>query len=205
MNRNWTYLLVALIVRAFMLGAAAISFTHIVATSHSLGLGWEAWTVPGFVDGLAVLGLIGRSKRFAAETQRAGLVLMAGAGALSLACNVYAGHNLGQQLYGVLVVAGFIAAEWYSMKLRPAPAVVAELADEAAAKRSAAAVKAAATRAARKAEQDAAKAVAAEQRAAAAERRRLAREVAGLEASFAAADAPVSPAPCLPGEAAAYL
>lgn len=120
-KRNWTYLLVAVIVRAFMLGAAAISFSHIVATSHALGLGWEAWTVPGFVDGLAVLGLVGRSPRFADSTQRAGLRLMAGAGALSLACNVYAGHNLGQQLYGVLVVAGFIAAEWYAMKLRPAP------------------------------------------------------------------------------------
>lgn len=123
-KRNWTYLLVAVIVRAFMLGAAAISFMHIVATSRDLGLGWEAWTVPGFVDGLAVLGLIGRSDRFAASTQRAGLLLMSGAGSLSLACNVYAGHNLGQQLYGVLVVAGFIAAEWYSMKLRPAPAPV---------------------------------------------------------------------------------
>lgn len=125
-KRNWTYILVAVIVRAFMLGAAAISFSHIVATSHALGLGWEAWTVPGFVDGLAVLGLIGRGPKFAPSTQRAGLRLMAGAGLLSLACNVYAGHNLGQQLYGVLVVAGFIAAEWYSMKLRPAPQVSAK-------------------------------------------------------------------------------
>jgi hypothetical protein len=123
-KRNWTYILVAVIVRAFMLGAAAISFMHIVATSQALGLGWEAWTVPGFVDGLAVLGLIGRSDKFAPSTQKAGLALMSGAGSLSLACNVYAGHNLGQQLYGVLVVAGFIAAEWYSMKLRPAPVPV---------------------------------------------------------------------------------
>ena len=120
-KRNWTYILICLIVRAFMLGVAAISFMHIVSTSRALGLGWEAWTVPGFIDGLAVLGLIGRGSKFAVSTQRAGLLLMSGAGSLSLACNVYAGHNLGQQLYGVLVVAGFIAAEWYSMKLRPAP------------------------------------------------------------------------------------
>lgn len=196
-HHNWTYLLVAAIVRIFMVGAAAISFMHIVATSRMLGLSWEAWTVPGFVDGLAILGLVGRSDRFAAATQRAGLALMAGAGSLSLACNVYAGHNLGQQLYGVLVVAGFITAEWYSMRLRPAPARAAK-----STARSDAAKKAAATRATRRAQADAEKAAAAERRAEAAERRRLAREVAGLEASFAAAAAPVSPAP---GEAAAYL
>jgi hypothetical protein len=120
--RNRTYLLVATIVRAFMLGAAGVSFTHIVATAHSLGLAWEAWTVPLVVDGLAVLGLVGRSARFAPATQRAGLRLMVGAGLLSLACNVYAGHNLGQRLYGALIVAAFVVAEWYAAQLRPAPA-----------------------------------------------------------------------------------
>lgn len=148
-KRTATYLLTAIVVRMFMLGAAGVSFSHIIATSQALGLGWEAWTVPFLVDGLAVLGMIGRSAKFAPATQRAGLRLMIGAGALSLACNVYAGHNLGQRLYGVLVVAGFVVSEWYAAKLRPAetgPSAEEAAAAELAAKRSASAVKAAATR-----------------------------------------------------------
>jgi hypothetical protein len=136
-KRSATYLLTAIVVRMFMLGAAGVSFSHIIATSQAL------------VDGLAVLGMIGRSGKFAASTQRAGLRLMIGAGALSLACNVYAGHNLGQRLYGVLIVAGFVVSEWYAAKLRPAtngPSAEDLAAAELAAKRSAAAVKAAATR-----------------------------------------------------------
>lgn len=184
-QRNWTYILVAVIVRAFMVGAAAISFMHIVATSRALGLGWEAWTVPGFIDGLAVLGLIGRSDRFAPATQRAGLRLMSGAGLLSLACNVYAGHNLGQRLYGVLVVAGFIAAEWYAMKLRPAPApepTVNEKRSEAARRGAQKAKETRAQKAAealRKQAEDERKA--AERR----ERRRVNTEVAKLESQMA--------------------
>lgn len=38
-------------------------------------------------------------------------------GTLSLICNVYAGDNLGYQLWGVLTVACFIGAEWYATKL----------------------------------------------------------------------------------------
>jgi len=148
---NWTYVTTVVIVYAFMLGAAAISFSHIVDVSHTLGLSWEAWTVPFFVDGIAVLGKIGRSHKFAATTQRAGLVLMTGAGMLSLACNVMAGDNLGQQLYGVLVVAGFVTTEWYASKLQAAPAPAPVVDAELAAKRSEAARKAAATRRANKA------------------------------------------------------
>ncbi len=191
---NWTYVLVATIVRTFMIGAAAISFSHIVATSHALGLGWEAWTVPGFVDGLAVLGLVGRSARFAPSTQRAGLRLMTGAGLLSLACNVYAGHNLGQRLYGVLVVAGFITAEWYSAKLRPAAVPVPTVSE----KRSDAARRGAETAKANR-ERKAAEALKAQaerdrKTAERREARRLAVQVAELEGVFSAADAPVSPA-----------
>lgn len=155
-NRNWTHLAVAAIVRMFMLGTAGVSFSHIIATSHALGLSWEAWTVPFLVDGLAVLGMIGRSHRFAAATQRAGLRLMAGAGLLSLACNVYAGHNLGQRLYGVLIVAGFVVSEWYACKLRPAPVATDELAEAKRAVRSEAARKGAETKARRRAEREAA-------------------------------------------------
>lgn len=165
---NKTYLATAGITRTFMVGAAAISTSHIIATSHSLGLGWEAYTVPAFIDGMAILGLIGRSSRFAASTRRAGLRIMAGAGVVSLACNVYAGHNLGQRLYGVLVVAAFIASEWYSAKLCPAPAPAPEVNPRSEAAKKAAATrqsnayaklspaeKAARTRATRKAEREA--------------------------------------------------
>jgi len=100
-----------MIVCLFMLCAAIISFTHIVDVSHTLGLGWEAYTAPFFIDGFAVLGKIGRSRRFADSTRSAGLKVMAAAGLVSLAANVTAGDNLGEQLYGVLVVSGFIAAD----------------------------------------------------------------------------------------------
>lgn len=118
---NWTYVVVCAVVYMFMLGAALISFSHIVKVSGMLGLTWEKWTVPFFIDGLAVLGLIGRSRRFEESTRSAGLKLTIGMGVLSLACNVMAGTNLGQKLYGALVVTGFVVAEWYSAKLAPAP------------------------------------------------------------------------------------
>lgn len=123
---NWTYWITAVVVHMFLIGAAAISFSHIVDVSTTMGLTWEAWTVPFFIDGIAVLGKVGRSRKFAATTQRAGLWLMAIGGALSLAANVAAGDNPGQQAYGVLVVCGFVLTEWYAGKLEKAPAPVAE-------------------------------------------------------------------------------
>lgn len=143
---NWTYVAVKTVVLAFMAGAATISFGHIVETSHVLGLTWEAYTVPFFVDGLAVLGLIGRTSAFDRSTNRAGWVLILTAGSASLAANIFAGHNLGQQLYGGLVVVGFGLAEWYATKLKAAPAPVPMVDEATRAKRSEAARKAAATR-----------------------------------------------------------
>jgi hypothetical protein len=152
-TRNWTYLIVTAIVRLYMLGALAISFSHIEHASTSLGLtGWPVLTVPFFIDGFAVLGMIGRSSRFADATRRTGFRLQLAAGALSFAANIYSGQNTGERIYGALVVAGFVTAEWYGAKLAPAPVVhIGPTAEEIAAaelsaKRSAAAVKAAATR-----------------------------------------------------------
>lgn len=153
MQRNYTYLVVTAIVRLYMLGALAISFSHIITAAHLLQLtGWQAYTTPAFVDGFAVLGMIGRSQRFAPATRRSGFRLQLAAGALSFAANVFAGHTVGERAYGALVVAGFVVSEWYGAKLAPA-AVVVECPTDAevlAAKRSAAAVKAAATRKANK-------------------------------------------------------
>lgn len=120
-KRNWTYLTALVIVYGFLLGTAAGSFHHIVVVGDRLGLGWEAWTVPFLVDGIALMGKMGRSRRFAESTQRAGLRLMAFGGVLSLACNIYAGENLGQRCFGGLLVAGFLIVEWYAGKLSPAP------------------------------------------------------------------------------------
>lgn len=135
------------IVTTQAIGAAAISFMHIVEVGQRYGLGWQSWLAPALIDGFAILGSIGRSASFAESTRKAGLRLMICAGLVSLACNVIAGTNIGQRVFGVLVVAGYITAEWYASKLQAAPAVIkAEVDEETRARRSAAALKAAATR-----------------------------------------------------------
>ncbi len=101
-------------------GAAALSFMHIVEVGSRYGLGWQAWIAPFLIDGFAVLGTIGRSAVFAESTRKTGFRLMVGAGLVSLVCNVEAGSNIGQRVFGVLVVAGFVTAEWYASKLKPA-------------------------------------------------------------------------------------
>lgn len=101
-------------------GAAVLSFAHIVTVGQRFGLGWEAWTAPFLIDGFALLGAVGRGKAFTASSRKAGFRLMVGSGLVSLVCNVEAGSNIGQRVFGVLTVAGFIAAEWYATRLRPA-------------------------------------------------------------------------------------
>ncbi len=145
------------LVYAQAIGAGVISFMHIVEVGLRFGLGWQSYVAPFLIDGFAMLGIIGRNSKdehgnysFSARARRAGLGLSIGAGLVSLACNVTAGTNAAQMVFGVVVVAGFIAAEWYGSTLETAPEVVAVKADEAAAaKRRAAALKGAATRKAR--------------------------------------------------------
>jgi hypothetical protein len=183
--RNWAYLTVAGIVRLYMLGALTISSGHIITATGLLGLhGWQATTVPFAVDGFAVLGMIGRSARFADSTQRTGLRLQAVAGLLSLACNVYAGRTLGERLYGALIVTAFVVAEWYAGKLRPAPAAKPAV----DVKRSEAARKAAATRKANAAKKPTARKPRPGKRDA---------ELARMVDGFVPANAPVSPAPAI--------
>lgn len=137
-----TYKVVKSLVILQAIGAGVISFSHIVEVGLRFGLGWQAWVAPFLIDGFAILGTIGRSEAFAPATRRAGFKLMIAAGLVSLVCNVTAGANIGQQAFGVLVVAGFVTAEWYASKLHAAPAVVAAEVDEATkAKRRAAALK----------------------------------------------------------------
>ena len=131
-----------LIARLFMIGALAASYSHIVALFNDWGLhGWEAYAAPLFVDGFAVLGLIGRGAQFSEATRRTGFRLQVAATLISLIANILAGTSFGGQVFGALVVIGYVVAEWYCDQLRPT-------ADDAAAKRSASAKQAAVTRAA---------------------------------------------------------
>lgn len=133
------YTVVSIIVNGFMLMAAGISYSHIVQTSVRLGIAdWQAYIVPLFIDGLAVLGMIGRSDAMAAQLRARnrteaeiaavksfGFKLQFGAGALSLAANFYAGETLGAQLLGILIVGGFVITEKYAEKLRGMGATIA--------------------------------------------------------------------------------
>ena len=142
------------LVYAQAIGAGVISFMHIVEVGLRFGLGWQSYIAPFLIDGFAMLGIIGRNSKdkhglwaFSPRARRAGLGLSIGAGLVSLTCNVTAGTNAAQMVFGVVVVAGFITAEWYGSTLETAPAVVAAVADDAAsARRRAAALKGAATR-----------------------------------------------------------
>lgn len=119
---NSTYVLVWLIVRMFLVGAAWISYGHIVTTSQELQVtGWQPFVVPVFIDGIAILGLIGRTGKLGARAKKYAPALILPAGALSLAANVFAGKTLGDKIFGALVVAGFMLVEWYTTTHSTAP------------------------------------------------------------------------------------
>lgn len=132
------------IAKVYFFGAIAISFIHLVAAAHKGGLtGYEAYTVPVMIDGIAIIGLVMRGTEFSIATRKIGFRVQIGAGILSLMGNVFAAENLGGAAYGVAIVALFLLAEWLSDKIESAEV------DKAAAmlnKRQAAAQKAAATR-----------------------------------------------------------
>lgn len=136
------------IIRGYFFAALAVSFLHIAEAAQKLGIsGWQSWSCPFIVDGIAVIGLIMRGEAFSAQTRRTGFWVQVGAGSVSLAANVYAGHNGGEALYGVAIVAVFLLAEWLGDKLE---SVQVDVDRATATKRSEAAKKAAATRAAKK-------------------------------------------------------
>lgn len=145
---NTKYAIVKAIVKLYFLGALAISFTHIIEASHKLQLtGWQAFTTPFAIDGIAVIGMVMRSEAFSAATRKLGFRVQITAGLLSLACNVYAGDTVGERVYGAMIVGLFIFSEWLSDRMESREV------DEAraqAVKRAAAVEKAKATRAANK-------------------------------------------------------
>ncbi len=135
---------VKVIAKAYFFGAIAISFIHLVEAARKGGLnGYESYTVPFMIDGIAIIGLIMRGKEFSMATRKTGFKVQVGAGALSLAGNVFAAHNLGGAVYGIGIVLLFLMAEWLSDNIKSAD--VDRVAEQAT-KRQAAAQKAAATR-----------------------------------------------------------
>lgn len=132
------------ITKAYFFAAMAASFMHLITAAEKAGLhGWEMWSVPFMIDGIAIIGLIMRGTEFSIATRKIGFRVQIGAGMLSLLGNVYAATNLGGAVYGVAVVALFILAEWLSDRIESADV------DKAVAtqtKRQEAAAKAAATR-----------------------------------------------------------
>ena len=132
------------IVKIYFVGAVVGSFSHVLESAHKLGLaGWEAWSLPFMIDGLAILGLVIRGEAFSKATRKIGLRVQCVAGAFTLAGNVYAASNAGEVIFGIGIVTLFLTTEWLSHRLESAEA---DRAREAQAKRSAAARKAAATR-----------------------------------------------------------
>lgn len=159
MNRVTT---VQMIVKLYFFAALTGSFTHTITAATKVGLsGWEAYSTPFMIDGLAVIGMVMRSEEFASRTRKIGFRVQMVMGCMSLTANVYAAHNTGGMIFGVGIVALFLMAEWLgdkaqmqsakdeAMKLAQAEAarIVAEAAAEAQAKKDAAIAKGKATRA----------------------------------------------------------
>lgn len=147
--------IVQAIVKIYFVAAVAGSFTHIIESASKLGLtGWEMWSTPFMIDGLAIIGMVMRSEQFSRDTQRSGLRTQIGAGVISLAANVYAASTIGGYIFGVGIVVLFLVAESLSNKIesaeadaaRDAAAKAAALAAALADKRSAASRKAAETK-----------------------------------------------------------
>jgi uncharacterized membrane protein len=132
------------IVKAYFFAAIAASFHHLITAAGKAGLtGWEMWSVPFLIDGIAIIGLIMRGPEFSAATRQIGFRVQIVAGVLSLIGNVFAANNIGQAVYGVAIVALFIFSEWLSDRIE---SVEVDHAAAAQTKRQEAAAKAAATR-----------------------------------------------------------
>ncbi len=137
------------ITKLYFAAAVAGSATHIIHAAGKTGLhGWEMYTTPLLIDGLAIIGLIMRGDDFSKRNQTFGFRVQCIMGLLSLIANVYAAESAGGVMYGVAIVLMFIGAEWLSSNIESADV---DKAAEVADKRKAAAAKGAATRAANKA------------------------------------------------------
>lgn len=104
--------IVQTIVKLYFVGALAGSFVHIIGAAEKLGLsGWESWSTPFMIDGLALIGMVMRSNDFSIATRKLGFRVQMVMGAFSLVANVYAAKNIGGVIYGVMIVSLYIASE----------------------------------------------------------------------------------------------
>jgi hypothetical protein len=177
--------LISAVVWLLLLLAAAVSATHIVGTAHKLGLhDWQAYTTPALIDLVAIVGKLSMAQCFSSAFRRSGFRLLMVGATLSLTCNVYAGENLGERAFGVIVVGAFMLLEHHATKggRQAVIATESEVDEATKAKRSAAARKAAQTRARNKAKRTRKP------------RAPQAATVAELEQAYLLPSAPVSPA-----------
>ncbi len=195
MSTSPTYRIMKIAAWMLFLTGLALSVSHIIDLFLTLGAATvTACMMPLFIDIPTLMGKVARGAQFAAKTRKIGLKVQLVGATLSLIANVGAGDAWGDRIAGVLIVGGYVFAEWFAENLRPASD---DTKAERAAKAAAARVKAAETRAANKAKADLAKAERARKRAEAAERKRLDAELAEVAAMHQVFDetvAPVSPA-----------
>ena len=114
---NKRMLIISIVVWGLLLLAAGVSATHIVETAHKLGLhDWQKLCAPALVDVVAVVGKISMAPCFSDAFRRSGFRLLMAGGTVSLACNIYAGDNLGERAWGALVVGAFMLLEHHATK-----------------------------------------------------------------------------------------
>ncbi|WP_144121133.1 DUF2637 domain-containing protein [Catellatospora sichuanensis] len=114
------------LVLAEAIGCFYFSYGHIREVVMATGADEQfSAAFPLMLDGLAVLGFIGRtSAAFDAAGKKAGTWIMVLVGIVSFICNVLSGETRGQQMFGALTVLLFVGAEWFASKLKLAPVVV---------------------------------------------------------------------------------
>lgn len=117
---------VTFVVTAILLFVLFVSRDHITHAAHMIGLdGYQAETLFVLIDIVALVGKVLTMKYFAKSTRKIGLRLLIAAGTLSLACNVFAGNNFGERLYGAFIVILFILLEQVVTRIKPAASVTA--------------------------------------------------------------------------------
>lgn len=117
---------VTVILTAILVFVLFVSRDHITQTAYTIGLrGYQANTLFVLIDIVALIGKVLMLKYFARSTRKLGMWMLCVSGSLSLACNVFAGHNLGERIYGAFIVILFVALEQVVTKIKPAASVKA--------------------------------------------------------------------------------